>query len=165
MRTTIEPLVRLTYPLPKSALIPMLILVFGIGHNSKIFAVFLGCLLPVVLSAYNGTRGVENNLVWSARSLGTGSIRMLWKVYFMAALPEILSGLRIALALSYTLMIAAELLIARKGIGYLIQIQGEAGDYPAMFAGVFIISLIGFATDRIYVKSMNWMLRWRDQGS
>ncbi len=163
VRTTIEPIVRLTYPLPKSALIPMLILVFGIGHNSKIFAVFLGCLLPVVLSAYNGTRGVETQLVWSARSLGTGSVRMLWKVYFMAALPEILSGLRIALAISYTLMISAELLIARAGIGYLIQPLGEAGEDPAMFAGVFIISLIGFATDRIFVNFMNWMLRWRDQ--
>lgn len=163
MRTTIEPIVRITYPLPKSALIPMLILVFGIGHNSKIFAVFLGCLLPVVLSAFNGTRGVENQLVWSARSLGTGSVRMLWKVYFMAALPEILSGLRIALAISYTLMISAELLIARAGIGFLIQTLGEAGEYPSMFAGVFIISLIGFATDRAYVNFMNWMLRWREQ--
>ncbi len=164
VRTTIEPIVRLTYPLPKSALIPMLILVFGIGHNSKIFAVFLGCLLPVVLSAFNGTRGVDTQLVWSARSLGTGSVRMLWKVYFMAALPEILSGLRIALAISYTLMISAELLIARAGIGYLIQILGEAGEYPGMFAAVFIISLIGFATDRIYVNLMNWLLRWREQG-
>lgn len=164
VRTTIAPIVRITYPLPKSALIPMLILVFGIGHNSKIFAVFLGCLLPVVLSAFNGTRGVENVLVWSARSLGTGSVRMVWKVYFMAALPEILSGLRIALAISYTLMISAELLIARSGIGYLIQTLGEAGEYPSMFAGVFIISLIGFATDRIYVNLMNWLLRWREQG-
>ncbi len=163
VRITIEPIVRLTYPLPKSALIPMLILVFGIGHNSKIFAVFLGCLLPVVLSAYNGTRGVDTQLVWSARSLGTGPARMLWKVYFMAALPEILSGLRIALAISYTLMISAELLIARAGIGYLIQTLGEAGEYPSMFAGVFIISLIGFATDRAYVNFMTWVLRWRDQ--
>ena len=88
---------------------------------------------------------------------------MLWKVYLMAALPELLSRLRIALAISYTLMISAELLIARAGIGYLIQTLGEAGEYPSMFAGVFIISLIGFATDRVYVNFMNWMLRWRDQ--
>ena len=165
MRTTIEPIVRITYPLPKSALIPLLILVFGIGHNSKIFAVFLGCLLPVVLSAYNGTRGVETQLVWSARSLGTGSIRILWKVYFFAALPEILSGLRIALAISYTLLVSAELLIARAGLGYLIQTLGEAGEYPGMFAGVFIFALIGFATDRLYVNLMNWLLRWREQGT
>lgn len=163
VRTTLEPLVRITYPLPKSALIPLLILVFGIGHNSKIFAVFLGCLLPVVMSAFNGTRGVEHQLVWSARSLGTGPVRMLWKVYFAAALPEILSGLRIALAISYTLLISSELLISRAGVGYLIQTLGEAGEYPRMFAAVFIISLVGFATDRVYVNFMNWVLRWREQ--
>ncbi len=164
LRTAVEPIVRLTYPLPKSALIPLLILWFGIGHNSKIVAVFLGCLLPVVLSAFNGTRGVDNQLVWSARSLGTGPIRMLWKVYFQAALPEILSGLRIALALSFTLLVSAEFLIARKGLGFLIGSLGEYGDYPAMFAGILLVALIGFTADRIYVNLMNWLLRWQEQG-
>lgn len=163
VRDVFEPIVRITYPLPKSALIPLLILWFGIGHNSKIFAVFLGCLLPVVVSSFNGTRGVNTQLVWSARSLGTGGIRLLWKVYFQAALPEILSGLRIALALSYTLLVSSEFLIARAGIGFLIQSLGESGDYPGMFAGVLIVALIGFAADRLYVKWMNWMLRWQEQ--
>ena len=159
----IEPIVRITYPLPKSALIPLLILWFGIGHNSKIFAVFLGCLLPVVVSSFNGTRGVNTQLVWSARSLGTGGSRLLWKIYFRAALPEILSGLRIALALSYTLLVSSEFLIARAGLGFLIQSLGEAGDYPGMFAGILIVALIGFAADRLYVKLMNWLLRWQEQ--
>ncbi len=164
VRDVFEPVVRITYPLPKSALIPLLILWFGIGHNSKIFAVFLGCLLPVVVSAFNGTRGVNGQLVWSARSLGTRGIRLLWKIYFRAALPEILSGLRIALALSFTLLVSSEFLIARAGIGYLIQSLGEAGDYSGMFAGILIVALIGFTADRLYVKFMNWMLRWQDQG-
>tara|TARA_R110000868_G_scaffold11116_8_gene54494 strand:- start:24582 stop:25328 length:747 start_codon:yes stop_codon:yes gene_type:complete len=163
VRDVFEPIVRLTYPLPKSALIPLLILWFGIGHNSKIFAVFLGCLLPVVVSSFNGTRGVNTQLVWSARSLGTRGIRLLWKIYFQAALPEILSGLRIALALSYTLLVSSEFLIARAGLGFLIQSLGEAGDYPGMFAGILIVALIGFTADRLYVKWMNWMLRWQEQ--
>jgi NitT/TauT family transport system permease protein len=163
MRDVFEPIVRITYPLPKSALIPLLILWFGIGHNSKIFAVFLGCLLPVVVSSFNGTRGVNTQLVWSARSLGTRGIRLLWKIYFQAALPEILSGLRIALALSYTLLVSSEFLIARAGLGFLIQSLGEAGDYPGMFAGILIVALIGFTADRLCVKWMNWMLRWQEQ--
>lgn len=164
VRDVFEPIVRLTYPLPKSALIPLLILWFGIGHNSKIFAVFLGCLLPVVVSAYNGTRGVNQQLVWSARSLGTPRAKLLWKIYFMAALPEILSGLRIALALSYTLLVSSEFLIARAGLGYLIQSLGEAGDYSGMFAAILIVALIGFTADRLYVRFMNWALRWQEQG-
>lgn len=154
VRTTFEPLVRIIYPLPKSALIPLLILWFGIGHNSKIFAVFLGCLLPIIISAFNGTRGVHDQLVWSARSLGTGPTRILWKVYFAAALPEIMSGLRIALAMSYTLLISSEFLIARSGLGFLIQNLGELGDYAGMFAGIFIVALIGFGADRLFVNIM-----------
>lgn len=156
-----EPLVRLIYPLPKSALIPLLILWFGIGHASKVAAVFLGCLLPVVVSTYNGTRGVDKQLIWSARSLGTSGPRLLWKIYFMDALPEIMSGVRIALALSYTLLISSEFLISRKGLGSLIQSLGELGDYGGMFAAVLIVALIGFTADRLYVAWMNYMLRRR----
>ena len=164
VRTVFEPLVRIIYPLPKSALIPLLILWFGIGHNSKIFAVFLGCLLPIVLSAFNGTRGVQHQLVWSARSMGTGPARMLWKVYLAAALPEIMSGLRIALAMSYTLLISSEFLIARAGLGFLIQNLGEQGDYAGMFAGILIVALIGFGADRLFVYIMGRVLAWQEQG-
>lgn len=159
-----EPLVRLIYPLPKSALIPLLILWFGIGHASKIAAVFLGCLLPIVISAYNGTRGVDKHLLWSARSMGTSGVATLWKVYFMGALPEILSGLRIALAMSYTLLISSEFLISRKGMGYLILNLGEIGDYSGMFGTILIISLIGFFADRLFVAWMDYVLRWKGKG-
>ena len=159
-----EPLVRLIYPLPKSALIPLLILWFGVGHASKMAAVFLGCLLPIIISSYNGTRGVDKHLLWSARSMGTSGPATLWKVYFMGALPEILSGLRIALAMSYTLLISSEFLISRKGMGNLILNLGEVGDYSGMFAAIFIISLIGFMADRVFVAWMNHVLRWRGKG-
>lgn len=164
-RLVFEPLVTLIYPLPKSALIPVLLLWFGIGHASKIAAIFLGCLLPVVLSAYNGTRGIEPQIVWSARSLGTGEAAVLWKVILMAALPEILSGVRIALALSFVLLISAELLIARAGLGYLISFLGEGGEYPGMFAAVLTVTLIGFFADQGYVRLMRWLLRWQEQSS
>lgn len=163
VRTVFEPLVRIIYPLPKSALIPLLILWFGIGHNSKIFAVFLGCLLPIIISAFNGTRGVPEQLAWSARSLGTKPVAILWKVYFAAALPEIMSGLRIALAMSYTLLISSEFLIARAGLGFLIQNLGELGDYAGMFAGILIVALIGFGADRLFVTIMGRVLRWQEQ--
>ena len=161
VRVIFEPLARITYPLPKSALLPLLVLWFGIGNNSKIFAVFLGCLLPVLMSAYSGARGVHPQLAWSARSLGTGPLALLWKVHFAAALPEILSGLRIALALSFTLLVSAEFLIASSGLGFLIQRLGETGQYPAMFAAVLIVALIGFAADRLFVALMNRLLRWQ----
>ncbi|MCC7274049.1 MAG: ABC transporter permease subunit, partial [Alphaproteobacteria bacterium] len=68
----VGPIVQMFYPMPKSALIPLTILWFGIGHLSKIFLIFLGCLLPIVISTYNGVRGVDRGLLWSAASLGAG---------------------------------------------------------------------------------------------
>jgi len=163
-RDLLEPLVSATYPLPKSALIPMLLLWFGIGHMSKIAAIFLGCLLPVVLSAFNGARGVQPQIIWSARSLGTSEWGVLWKVIFMAALPEILSGIRIALALSFVLLISAEMLIARAGLGYLIGFLGSGGEYDAMFAVIVAVTFIGFAMDQLFRLFTDWVLRWREFG-
>jgi NitT/TauT family transport system permease protein len=162
-RFVLEPIIKLIYPLPKSALIPLFILWLGIGNASKIGAVFLGSLLPVVLSTYNSARGVNVALVWSAWSLGTRQWLIPWKVVLPAAMPEILSGLRIALALSFTLMVSAEFLISQEGLGYLISQLGENGDYPGMFAAVLAVTLIGVAADRSFLAIRNWVLRWTEQ--
>ena len=162
-RFTFEPVVKLVYPLPKSALIPLFILWLGIGDASKIGAVFLGALLPVVLSTYNSARGVNVALTWSAWSLGTPRWQIPWKIVLPAALPEILSGLRISLALSFTLMVSAEFLISREGLGYLISQLGENGDYAGMFAAVLAVTLIGVASDRIFLVVSRRLLRWMDR--
>jgi NitT/TauT family transport system permease protein len=159
----IEPVVKLIYPLPKSALIPLFILWLGIGDASKIGAVFLGSLLPAVISAYNGARGVNVALTWSAWSLGTPRWQIPWKVVLPAAMPEILSGLRISLALSFTLMVSAEFLISREGLGYLISQLGDNSDYPGMFAAVLAVTLIGVTSDRIFLSISRRMLRWMDR--
>ncbi len=157
----VNPLVRILYPLPRSALIPVMILWFGLGAASKIAAVFLGCLLPVVIGAFNGARGVEQVLIWSARAAGATSLEVLREVVVPAAMPEILAGIRNALALSFILLVAAELLISQRGMGYLISSFGEAGAYDAMFAGVLTVSAVGFFADRLYLLVMGWALRWR----
>jgi NitT/TauT family transport system permease protein len=151
VRNVLEPLLRATFPLPKSALIPLFILWLGIGDSAKVAAVFLGCLLPIVISTYNAARGINKQLVWSAWSLGTPKWLTPWKVVLPAALPEIMSGLRIALALSFTLMVSAEFLIGQRGLGALIGTLGEDGDYPGMFAAVLAVTLLGFTADRLFV--------------
>lgn len=162
VRTVFQPVVTFLYPMPKSALIPLLLLWFGIGHMSKIAAIFLGCLLPVVTSAFNGARGVDPQLVWSARSLGTSNTAILWKIVLPAALPDILSGMRIALSLSWLLLVSAELLISRSGLGYLISYTGESGDYSTMFAAILVVVTIGFVADRIFLHLIRWVLRYTD---
>ncbi len=158
----LNPLLRCLYPMPKSALIPLTIMWIGLGDPSKITLIFIGCLLPVVLSAFNAARGVDHILLWSARSLGASEKRILWEVVLPAALPEILSGIRIALALAFILLVSGELIIANNGIGYLIDLLGEGGDYSGMFAGVATISVVGFLADRGYVMLTNRLLSWRE---
>lgn len=158
----INPLIRILYPLPRSALIPVMILWLGLGSASKIAAVFLGCLLPVVLSAFNGARGVDQTLVWSALAAGATRRQVLWEVVLPSAMPEILAGVRNALALSFILLVASEFLIGRRGLGYLISFLGEGGVYDAMFAGVITVAAFGFFADRLYLLLMRWALRWRE---
>ena len=158
----VHPLVRALYPMPKSALIPVMILWLGLGSPSKIASIFIGCLLPVVQSTYNGARGVDRVLVWSALAAGATRREVLWEVVVPSALPEILAGTRNALALSFILMVSAEFIIGQRGLGYLISFLGEGGAYDAMFAGVLTVAAVGFVADRIYLAIMRRALAWRE---
>jgi NitT/TauT family transport system permease protein len=162
VRILLKPILQCLYPMPKSALIPLTIIWIGIGDASKISLIFLGTLVPIVMSAFNGARGVDQTLLWTARSLGASERQVLWEIVVPGALPEIMNGIRTALALCFILMVAAELIIANDGIGYLINLLGEAGDYAGMFAGVITISAIGFASDRAFVALTRWLLAWRE---
>lgn len=158
----VAPLVEALYPMPKSALIPVTVLWLGFGDASKILLIFLGCMLPVTLAAYNGARSCEQALVWSARSLGASRLRVLWDVVVPSALPELVNGVRSALALTFVLLVSSELIVARSGLGYLIGFLGEGGVYDAMFAVVLVVAFLGFFADRLYQRATRRLLAWRD---
>jgi ABC-type nitrate/sulfonate/bicarbonate transport system permease component len=158
----INPLVELFYPLPKSALIPVTVLWLGFGDGSKILLIFLGCMIPVTIGAYNGARGSDHALVWSARSMGANRVRMMWDVIVPSALPELLNGIRTALALAFILLVSSELIVSQQGFGYLIGYLGSTGAYEGMYAVVLTVAFLGFAADRLYQLFIEWLLRWRD---
>ena len=160
--TALGPLVEMFYPLPKSALIPVTALWLGFGDGSKILLIAMGCMLPVTLGAYNGARSSERTLIWSARSLGASRLRMLRDVIVPSAMPEMLSGIRTALAISFVLLVASELIVARAGLGYLIGFLGSNGTYDSMFAVVLTVAFLGFVADRIYLLIMRRALAWRE---
>jgi ABC-type nitrate/sulfonate/bicarbonate transport system permease component len=156
------PIVEIFYPLPKSALIPVTVIWLGFGDGSKILLIFLGCMLPVTIGAFNGARSSEQVLVWSARSMGASRLRMLWDVVLPSAMPELLNGIRTALALSFILLVSSELIVAQKGFGYLIGFLGANGSYDGMYAVVLTVAFLGFAADRIYLQITKRTLAWRD---
>jgi ABC-type nitrate/sulfonate/bicarbonate transport system permease component len=162
VNAALGPLVEMLYPMPKSALIPVTVLWLGLGDGSKILLIFLGCMLPVTIGAFNGARGSDQALIWSARSMGASRLRLLWDVVVPSALPEILNGIRTALALAFILLVSSELIVARDGLGNLIGYLGNNGTYDAMFAVVLTVAFLGFAADRGYQALMQRLLIWRE---
>jgi NitT/TauT family transport system permease protein len=158
----VSPLVEMLYPMPKSALIPVTVLWLGFGDGSKILLIFLGCMLPVTLGAFNGARSSDQAVIWSARSMGASRLGVLWDVVLPSALPELMNGVRTALALSFVLLVSSELIVARSGLGYLIGYLGEGGVYDAMFAVVLTVAFLGFFADRVYQRLERRVLRWRE---
>ena len=162
VNAVLAPLVEMFYPMPKTALIPVTVIWLGFGDGSKILLIFLGCMLPVTIGAFNGARGSDQALVWSARSLGANRLRMLWDVVVPSALPELLNGIRTALALAFILMVTSELIVSRQGLGNLIGFLGANGSYEAMYGVVLTVAFLGFAADRIYQIFMRRLLLWRE---
>jgi ABC-type nitrate/sulfonate/bicarbonate transport system permease component len=161
----LSPIVEVFYPMPKSALIPVTVLWLGFGDGSKILLIFLGCMLPVTIGAFNGARSSDQALVWSARSMGASRLRMLWDVVLPSAMPELLNGIRTALALSFILLVSSELIVARQGFGYLIGFLGANGSYEPMFAVVLTVAFLGFAADRAYQAIVRRALSWREEAA
>ena len=158
----VMPLVGGTYSLPKSALIPLFALWFGIGNVTAIAAVFLACLLPMIVNTYHGVVTTPKVLVWSAQALGTTGREVWSRVYLRNALPDIFTGLRIALGFSFVLAISAEMIASTNGIGKLIFMYGENGAYDYMFAAIACVVVVAFFADRCLVLVTRRTLGWHE---
>jgi ABC-type nitrate/sulfonate/bicarbonate transport system permease component len=156
------PLVATTYSLPKSSLVPLFILWFGIGDLTDILTVVLACLLPMIVSTYHGVQAVPPLLLWSARAMGTPQHKIVWRILLPGSLLAILTGVRIALGFSFVLTISAEMIAAKSGIGKLIFLYGENGAYAYMFAGLLAVVSVAYAADRVLLAGMRHFLRWHD---
>jgi ABC-type nitrate/sulfonate/bicarbonate transport system permease component len=161
-RAYAAPIVGGTYSLPKSALIPLLILWFGIGTATTVCAVFLACLLPMVVNTSQGVASTPRVLVWGAEALGTRPREMLLRVFLPHALPDIFTGLRVALGFSFVLAISSEMIAATNGIGKLIFMYGENGAYDYMFAAIGCVVVVAFLADRLLLVLTGKCLRWHE---
>jgi len=161
----VTPIVGGTYSLPKSALIPLFALWFGIGNVTAIAAVFLACLLPMIVNTYHGVVTTPKVLVWSAQALGTTDRELPSQVLLRSAMPDIFTGLRIALGFSVVLAISTEMIASTSGIGKLIFLYGENGTYDYMFAAIACIVAVAFVADRVTLLGMHRLLRWHESAA
>ena len=140
----------------------MFILWFGIGTTTSVCAVFLACLLPMVVNTAQGVASTPRVLVWGAEAFGTRPRAMLWRVYLPHALPDIFAGLRVALGFSFVLAISSEMIASTNGIGKLIFMYGENGAYDYMFAAIACIVVVAFLADRLLLMLTAKSLRWHE---
>jgi len=154
------PIITITFPLPKVALAPLIIVWLGVTDQAAIFIVFLGTLLPIIVNTYYGVLSVDKRLLWSALSLGTPPNNLFRKVIVPASLPYILNGIKIALPTAFIVIISAEFVASRAGVGYLISGYGALGLYDYMFAVILIFIILCFIVDRIVAILSKRLLKW-----
>jgi NitT/TauT family transport system permease protein len=157
--------IQLMRPISPIAWIPVSIVFFGVGQLAPVFLVFLGAFFPIVVTAQNGVGAVPAMYLRAARNFGLSPPAMLWRVLLPAALPQILSGLRIALGIAWLVVVAAEMVAVDSGLGYLIIDARNAGKrYDLVVAGMLLIGVTGLLLDlaarRIeHVRALRWGFR------
>jgi NitT/TauT family transport system permease protein len=157
---TIGPFFSFSYPIPKIALYPIFVFVFGLGAGSKIVLVFLECMYPIAVNSFFGMRAVNPSYVRAAQNMGASPVRLFWRVTVPAAAPEIFAGIRIALPIALVVIILAEMIGESVGLGYYIAYQTASFDYPSALSGVVAVALIGFVSDRLLVFGRTRLIPW-----
>lgn len=136
-------------PIPPLAWIPLAIIWLGLGEPSKVLIIFLGAFFPIVTNTYKGMVNIEPNIIRAAQTLGLQGRRLLLRVAIPASLPDIATGMRVGWSYSFGCMVAAELIAARSGLGYLIMHARQTGQIAVIVYGVILIGVINLLTDFI----------------
>lgn len=144
VRGILDPIIELYRPVPPLAYLPLMVIWFGIGETSKILLIYLAIFAPVAMSALAGVKSAQQVRIRAARSLGASRAQVLWFVILPGALPEILTGLRIGLGVGWSTLVAAELIAATRGLGFMVQSAGEFLATDVVLAGIAVIAIIAF---------------------
>lgn len=147
VRGLLDPLIELYRPVPPLAYLPLMVIWFGIGETSKILLIYLAIFAPVTLSTLAGVKNTQKVRIRAAQALGASRWQLLRFVILPGALPEILTGLRIGLGVGWSTLVAAELIAATRGLGFMVQSAGEFLATDVVLAGIAVIALIAFSLE------------------
>jgi len=157
-----NPLIAATYPIPKIALLPLMVLWLGIGEAPKVAMIALGVFFPVAINTYAGVRDTETLMVKAATSLGASRSQVLTKVVLPSALPVILAGYRLGAGVALLLVVSAEMINATAGIGFLILHAGDLMLTAKLVVGLVVLSLLGLASTWGLRAVEGYLVPWRD---
>lgn len=159
----LEPWVQFFRTIPPLALIPLVIVLLGIGEEAKIFVVFFAAFLGSVVVTYEGVRSVDRTLINAARVLGANDRTIFWRVVVPASSPYLMVGMRIALANSWGVLVAAELIAAPSGFGKMMQTAQLFFDVPTIMVGIVSIGVVGFLMDRAIQRLDRRLTGWQER--
>jgi len=155
-----EPLISVGFPMPKIAFLPVFMLWFGLYDMSKIIMVAFASIFTIVAAAEAGTVGVDKKLVWSARSLGATKIEIFFDILLPAGLPQLLTGLQVALPMALITTVAAEMLMGGEGLGGAMMQAGSYADSVGVYAGIIETSLVGLVAVTGMARLRRRLLHW-----
>ncbi len=159
-RGIIDPLIELYRPVPPLAYLPLIVIWFGIGELSKVLLIYLAVLAPVVIATAAGVRGVPRDRLNAARALGAGRLQLGYAVILPNALPDILTGLRIGLGAGWSTLVAAELVAATRGLGFMIQSAAQFLVTDVVLLGIFVIAAVAFGLDGLIRLGQRRLTPW-----
>jgi ABC-type nitrate/sulfonate/bicarbonate transport system permease component len=156
----LSPLIQLFRPLPPVAIIPLIIIWWGIGEASKLFSISFAVFFPVWISTYIGVQGVPNSYIWTARSLRVSGLMLWWRVILPSSLPILIAGLRNAVAVSFVMMFVSELAGASAGIGYQISVSQLAYRVDRMMAALIVLAASAATADHLLAVLIHRLFPW-----
>src|SRR5246127_427601 len=157
-----NPLLMIVYPVPKAALMPIIMLWLGVGDLSKTLVIFLGVSLPVIYHSFEGAKAVEEKMLWSGAAMGLSAVERLIRIVLPAALPEILTGCRTGLVLALITMVTSEMIARQSGAGNILFNALDMGQYDAVFAMIIIIGAMGICLDAAFGMVRKRLVRWSE---
>ncbi len=161
MRALIDPLIVATYPIPKSSLLPLILLIFGLGEMSKVVMVAIGVFYPVAINATAGVLQISPIYLDVGKSFKASRWDTFRTIALPGALPFIMTGVKLGAGLALILIAVAEMVGAKSGIGYMIWSAWETFAVAKMYVGLFVIALIGFAISFLLNEFERWVIRWK----
>ncbi|MEL3928481.1 taurine ABC transporter permease TauC [Aeromonas enteropelogenes] len=164
LRAMLDPLIELYRPVPPLAYLPLMVIWFGIGETAKVLLIYLAIFAPIAMATLAGVQGAKQVRVRAARALGASRWQVLWYVTVPGALPEILTGLRIGLGVGWSTLVAAELIAATRGVGFMVQSAGEFLATDVVLAGILVIALIAFILELGLRALQRRLTPWHGEG-
>jgi len=157
-----NPLLMVIYPVPKAALMPIIMLWLGVGDIAKTLVIFLGVSLPVIYHSFEGAKAVEEKMLWSGAAMGLSAAQRMIRIVLPAALPEILTGCRTGLVLALITMITSEMIARQSGAGNILFNALDMGQYDTVFAMIIIVGAMGIGLDALFERMRARLVRWSE---